>query len=79
MVYTCMRALHRTHAPASCLAVLNLQTTHALQGVSLHALIDSCHSGTVMSLPWDARLDNGRFQGWEQAQRQPRRVSLGLA
>ena len=36
------------------------------QGVTLHALIDSCHSGTAMNLPYNALLSRGRFKGWEE-------------
>ena len=42
----------------------------APQGVTLHALIDSCHSGAVMGLPWDAKLQNGQFHDWVQDPRQ---------
>ena len=35
-----------------------------LQGVTLHALMDSCHSGTVMNLPYNAELKRGRFVDW---------------
>jgi hypothetical protein len=31
-------------------------------GVTLHALIDACHSGTAMDLPYRAQVgSNGRF------------------
>lgn len=38
----------------------------ALQGVTLHALIDSCHSGTVMNLPFNAVLRHGQFEDWHE-------------
>lgn len=37
-----------------------------MQGVTLHALIDSCHSGTVMNLPYNALLQEGQLNGWEE-------------
>ncbi|KAL4426058.1 hypothetical protein ABPG77_007854 [Micractinium sp. CCAP 211/92] len=36
------------------------------QSTTLHALIDSCHSGTVMNLPYNAVLDGGRFSIWHE-------------
>ncbi|KAL4421583.1 hypothetical protein ABPG75_010874 [Micractinium tetrahymenae] len=33
---------------------------------TLHALIDSCHSGTVMNLPYNAVLKSGHFSDWEE-------------
>lgn len=30
-------------------------------GVTLHALIDACHSGTAMDLPFRAKWSDGRF------------------
>ncbi|KAI7842116.1 hypothetical protein COHA_004309 [Chlorella ohadii] len=35
-------------------------------GVTLHALIDACYSGTVMNLPYNALLKKGYFSGWEE-------------
>jgi hypothetical protein len=36
------------------------------QGACLHALIDSCHSGTILNLPYNAILtDRGNFRSWE--------------
>ena len=43
-----------------------LPMLYALQNVTLHALIDSCHSGTVMNLPFNAVLKNGKLEGWEE-------------
>lgn len=40
--------------------------TLVLQGVTLHALIDSCHSGTVMNLPFNAVLRHGQFEDWHE-------------
>lgn len=37
-----------------------------VQNTTLHALVDSCHSGTVMNLPYNAVLDGGRFSDWEE-------------
>jgi hypothetical protein len=37
-----------------------------MQGVTLHALVDSCHSGTVMNLPYNAVLRSGRIMKWEE-------------
>ena len=34
-------------------------------GACLHALIDSCHSGTIMNLPFNAVTDKGNFKWWE--------------
>ncbi|XP_050221667.1 metacaspase-1-like [Mercurialis annua] len=35
------------------------------RGVKLHAIIDACHSGTVLDLPYQCRMDrNGRYS-WE--------------
>lgn len=42
-----------------------VRRTLPVQGVTLHALIDSCHSGTVMNLPYNAVLEEGRWTGWE--------------
>lgn len=36
-----------------------------VQGTTLHALIDSCHSGTVMNLPYNAVMRHGTFESWE--------------
>lgn len=35
-------------------------------GVVLHALVDSCHSGTVMNLPHNADIKKGHFTGWSE-------------
>eukprot|EP00878_Enallax_costatus_P027443 GHUV01029556.1.p1 GENE.GHUV01029556.1~~GHUV01029556.1.p1 ORF type:complete len:131 (-),score=23.26 GHUV01029556.1:679-1071(-) len=41
---------------------LNAMLVRPLQpGVVLHALIDACHSGTAMDLPYRAKADGGRF------------------
>lgn len=33
------------------------------EGVTLHAIIDACHSGTALDLPYLCKMDgNGRFQ-----------------
>jgi hypothetical protein len=37
-----------------------------MQGVTLHALVDSCHSGTVMNLPYNAVLEDGMVVDWEE-------------
>lgn len=37
-----------------------------LQCAKLHALIDSCHSGTVMNLPWNAVMEGGSFTRWHE-------------
>ncbi|XP_020593056.1 metacaspase-1-like [Phalaenopsis equestris] len=34
-------------------------------GVKLHAIIDSCHSGTVLDLPYLCRMSRGGFFQWE--------------
>ena len=36
------------------------------QSVTLQALIDSCHSGTVMNLPWNAELERGKLRRWSE-------------
>lgn len=39
-----------------------------LQGVQLHALVDSCHSGTIMNMPYNLnhlQLVNARSNEWE--------------
>ena len=37
------------------------------QNVTLHSLFDSCHSGTVMNLPFNARLTpSGVFVDWDR-------------
>ncbi|KAG0485167.1 hypothetical protein HPP92_009246 [Vanilla planifolia] len=35
------------------------------QGAKLHAIIDSCHSGTVLDLPFLCRMSRGGFYQWE--------------
>jgi hypothetical protein len=41
---------------------LNALMVQPLQyGVMLHALIDACHSGTAMDLPYRAKYTDGRF------------------
>lgn len=35
-----------------------------LQGVKLHAIIDACHSGSVMDLPYQAHVRGG-YAAWE--------------
>lgn len=41
---------------------LNAMMVRPLQhGVILHALIDACHSGTAMDLPYRAKYNGGRF------------------
>lgn len=37
-----------------------------LQGVKLHCIIDACHSGSVMDLPFQAHVRGGYAQ-WEAA------------
>ncbi|XP_047973205.1 metacaspase-1-like isoform X2 [Salvia hispanica] len=35
-------------------------------GVKLHAIIDACHSGTVLDLPYLCKMDrSGRYSSWE--------------
>lgn len=36
------------------------------QNTSLHALIDSCHSGTALNLPYNMLGSRGVFKGWEE-------------
>jgi len=33
-----------------------------MTGVTLHAVVDACHSGTVLDLPYRTKLKNGMFQ-----------------
>jgi hypothetical protein len=54
----------QVHSAASMTPALHLP--YALQNVTLHALIDSCHSGTVMNLPFNVVLRNGKLEGWEE-------------
>ncbi|KAJ8624983.1 hypothetical protein MRB53_033513 [Persea americana] len=35
------------------------------EGVTLHAIIDACHSGTVLDLPFLCRMDRSGFYRWE--------------
>lgn len=47
---------------------LNALMVQPLQyGVMLHALIDACHSGTAMDLPYRAKYSDGRFS-WKVGQ-----------
>jgi hypothetical protein len=36
----------------------------AWQGATLHALVDSCHSGTILNLPYNAVTKAGKFEHW---------------
>lgn len=36
-----------------------------LQNVTLITLFDSCHSGTILNLPYNAKMENGNFIKWE--------------
>lgn len=57
----CARHAHIVHSVCSSHCV-----PPVLQNTTLHALIDSCHSGTVMNLPYNAVLQTGSFSGWEE-------------
>ena len=46
-------------------SIMRYSFIHGMQGVVLLALIDSCHSGTVMNLPYNAVLRNGVMVDWE--------------
>ena len=46
------------------------------QGVKLHAIIDSCHSGSVLDLPFSATVKNGTAQ-WDSAYHRPTRAWKG--
>lgn len=46
------------------------------QGVKLHAIIDSCHSGSVLDLPYQATVRNGSAT-WNSAYHRPTRAWKG--
>eukprot|EP00775_Hariotina_reticulata_P010905 gene10905-11059_t len=58
---------------------LNALMVQPLQyGVMLHALIDACHSGTAMDLPYRAKYSDGRFS-WKLKSRVIKGTSGGTA
>jgi metacaspase-1 len=36
-----------------------------LPGVTLHAVVDACHSGTVLDLPFRAKVKRGQIMPWK--------------
>lgn len=51
-------------------------------GVKLHAIVDTCHSGTILDLPFLCRISRTGYWQWEKHIRQPEMVkgtSGGLA
>ncbi|XP_020161954.1 metacaspase-1 [Aegilops tauschii subsp. strangulata] len=51
-------------------------------GVKLHAIIDTCHSGTILDLPYLCRISRTGYWQWENHNRQPdaqKGTSGGLA
>lgn len=54
------------HGPAPC------SPNPLMQGVKLHAVIDACHSGSVMDLPYSAHPINGMPQWRSEYSWQPR-------
>lgn len=50
-----------------------------MQGVKLHAIVDACHSGSVMDLPFSAMSYGGVPQWRSEYQWQPRahKVPMG--
>ncbi|GJN31670.1 hypothetical protein PR202_gb20094 [Eleusine coracana subsp. coracana] len=51
-------------------------------GVKLHAIVDTCHSGTILDLPYLCRMSRTGYWQWENhchPSRTPKRPSGGLA
>ncbi|KQK21440.1 metacaspase-1 [Brachypodium distachyon] len=42
-----------------------------VQGVKLHAIIDTCHSGTILDLPYLCRMSRTGYWQWENHTRRP--------
>ena len=59
------RRCARSWLPAQ-LPSLRRRPPRVAQSVALQALIDSCHSGTVMNLPWNAELERGKLRRWSE-------------
>uniref|UniRef100_A0ACD5YF21 Uncharacterized protein n=1 Tax=Avena sativa TaxID=4498 RepID=A0ACD5YF21_AVESA len=47
------------------------------QGVKLHAIVDTCHSGTILDLPYLCRISRTGYWQWENHNRQPERTQKG--
>lgn len=58
---------------------LNRQLVNPVpKGAKLHAIVDACHSGSVMDLPYSTRVVNGRLE-WRSEYARPTRAYKGTA